>query len=189
MSIAESKNCVGRVGGSMAEQAPLRVVIHHTSMLQPEVRKFGQSTGAEFIDVRGSDYAYGASFQKLWSEGRSWINVEHDVLPSVAAIDAMAQCPEPWCAVYSWRYISPVMPGESRPQQPVREKEVALFCHKFAASLLARTKDAMISRCAGAHWRQLDLSILPVLRGQHGGPHLHEPAVVHLRQQHPAWAA
>src|SRR5439155_19757740 len=106
---------------------------------------FGQSTGAEFIDVSGSDYAYGASFQKLWSEGRSWINVEHDVLPLVAVIDAMGRCDLDWCAGFAWRAVSPLRDGESKPQHPEREKEIALFAHKFAGSLLARTKDAMIS--------------------------------------------
>jgi len=76
------------------------------------------------------------------------------------------------------------MPGETRPQHPLRQREVALFMNKFSASLIAQTPH--VPSAVRVRWTQVDLALFGVLAGK---PHLHDPAVVHLRQEHPAWAA
>jgi hypothetical protein len=174
------------------EQGPVRLVIHHTpGKLRPEVAALGFDMDAEFIDVSESDTAYFASFEKLWDDHRSWVAIEHDVLPTVELLEAMWHCDRgEWCAGFAWRYSGAVLPGESRPQQPVRHRETALFCNKFSIGLLARLPNAMkdaIARCPAMRWNQLDLALFGVLAQYGAEAHIHEPAVVHLRQEHPAW--
>lgn len=47
-------------------------------------------------DFAGSGYA--DLTRKWWLEGEPFIVVEHDVVPWPGAIEALIECPEPWCA-------------------------------------------------------------------------------------------
>jgi hypothetical protein len=60
------------------------------------------------------------------------------------------------------------------------------FCNKFDAPLAARTPNVI--GVGGVRWTQVDLALLRALAQDSAKPHVHEPAVWHLRQQHPAWA-
>ncbi len=175
----------------MTDDALPRVVIPFVrGMLRPETRALGEQVGADFQDLTGDDLGYSKLLARLWSQGRGFLLLEQDVAAPQELLEEMIRCDSEWCAAFAWRFSGAVRDGESRPQHPLRERETALFCHKFGTSLLARTQVAMISRCAGVHWRQVDLSILPVLTAhQHDDvPHPHGP-VQHLRQQHPDWVA
>jgi len=97
----------------------------------------------------------------------------------------MWDCPAEHCAGFAWRYTSPLLPGETRPQHPIREREFGLFANKFSAELLRRMPNPMAG--ASLRWTQVDLCLLSALR-QHGAePCVHEPDVVNLRQEHPSW--
>ena len=155
--------------------------------LRPEVRQLGEDVGAEFVDVSRSDTAYGELIAGRWKQGESFILCEHDVLAQRRLLEEIARCPEPWCCGYAWRFSGAVLPGEDRPQKPIRERETALFCHRFAASLLHQTPHVV--RVASVPWQALDLAVLGLLSSHGATPHLHEPPVRHLRQQHPSWAS
>ncbi len=162
----------------------MKIVIAHTpGKLRPEVKQLGEDVGAIFEDVSGSDIAYGELIAKLWQRGESFLLCEHDVLPTRPQLEDIIRCPEPWCAGFAWRYSGAVMPGETRPFKPIRERETALFCNKFTADLLRRTPH-IIERVK-VRWTQVDLALLGGLDAQ---LHLHEPALTHLRQLHPPWA-
>jgi hypothetical protein len=164
----------------------MRVVIAFVpNMLRPEVKQLGEDVGAEFADVSGSDMAYGELVARLWSAGQSFLLLEHDVLAGPKLLKAMWACPEPWCAGFAWRYTSPLHPGEDRPRRPTREKEFALFLNKFSADLIHQTPN-IIGAFRGLRWTQIDLRLLPMLKGS-ATPCQHGP-VVHLHQQHPPWA-
>jgi hypothetical protein len=166
----------------------MRLVIAYTPpKLRPEVKQLGEDVGAIFEDVSASDTAYGALVARLWKKGESFMLCEHDVLPTAALLEEMARCDREWCAGFAWRYISPVAPGETKPQHPVRQRETALFLNKFSASLIARTPH-VIGAFRGLRWTQIDLRLLPMLQGSGATPCQHGP-VTHLHQQHPAWAA
>lgn len=136
----------------------MRIVIPHTTRLRPEVRALGENLGAIFEDVSDSEMAYGELVAKLWAKGESFMLCEHDVLAEPRLLEEMAACPEPWCAGFAWRYSGDVMPGETRPQHPIREKEFALFLNKFNASLLARTP--AVVGAVRVRWTQVDLALL-----------------------------
>jgi hypothetical protein len=166
----------------------MNVVIAYTPLkLRPEVRALGESVGAVFEDVSGSDMAYGELVGgKLWKKGETFLLIEHDIVAPPALLEEMARCDREWCSAFAWRYTSPLHPGESRPQFPTREKEFALFCNKFSASLLARTPHVIGG--VRVRWTGVDLALLPMLKGSGATPCQHGP-VTHLHQQHPDWAA
>jgi hypothetical protein len=178
----------GPAKGAAPAPTAINVVIPFVrGMLRPETRRMGERVGATFVDLTGDDLGYSKLVARLWTQGHGFLLVEQDIQAAPSLLRQIWVCPSLWCAAWAPRYSGAVRDGESKPQHPIRERETALFCHKFATSLLARTQDAMISRCTGLSWRQLDLGILPVLTDAHGGgPHLHGP-VRHLHQQHPAW--
>ncbi len=155
-----------------------------TNKLRPEVRELGELLDAEFADLTGDDQGYFKVVAKLWTKGESFLLLEHDVLATPALLQEMWDCPHEWCHAFAWRYSGPVMPGESRPQHPIRQRETALFCHKVSGSLLQRM--GAIPR-GPVRWTQVDFLLLGWL-AQNALAHLHGP-VLHLHQQHPAWAA
>jgi hypothetical protein len=161
------------------------VIAFAAGKLRPEVRAVLAEVGGILADVSASDYSYHALVKDLWNKGESFLLVEEDVLAPPTLLKKMAGCPEPWCGAYGWRFSGPVGPGETKPQHPKREKEFALFCNKFDASLLARTK-GMLDR-SPLKWTQLDLAILGTLAQRGAERHEHGP-VKHLTQRHPEWA-
>jgi len=52
---------------------------------------------AVLVDVSDAATGYLDYMQKAWSLGRDFINLEHDIVPWPGAIQALLECPEPWC--------------------------------------------------------------------------------------------
>jgi hypothetical protein len=164
------------------------LIIHHTSKLRPEVREFGESLSAELIDVSDSDQSYFASFEKRWLEGRSYINNEQDVLPSIELLEAMWRCDRELCAGYYWQGGHPIMPGETEPRPGGGDRIThTLACVKFSAALMARLPNAIQDAAARTnrrrHYNMLDLALTNpsgVLGQYHAEVHVHEPAMQHL---------
>jgi hypothetical protein len=161
----------------------MRLVIPHTSKLRPEVKQLGESLNAEFVEVGHCELAYYCLIAKKWARAESFVLIEHDVLATPELLDEIWNCPEPWCAGFSWAYHGAVLPGEDRPHRPGRDRVTALMLNKFDGSLLQRM--GTIPR-GPLTWQQLDLYLLSWL-AQSAQPHLHGP-VLHLHQKHPAWA-
>lgn len=55
--------------------------------------------GAEYevVDVSSDHWAYTRVLEKRWSEGESFVLLEHDVVPWPGAITSVWNCPYPWC--------------------------------------------------------------------------------------------
>ncbi len=157
----------------------MNIVIAFTpTMLRPEVKQLGEDVGAIFEDVSGSEMEYGNLVAKLWQQGDSFLLIEHDILPTAALLEEMWACPEPWCSGFAWHY------PEFRTQPPVRHRQTALYCHKFSASLIARTP--AVPSAVRVRWTGMDLTLLGVLAPQ-PPPCLHGP-LTHLRVQgRPDW--
>jgi hypothetical protein len=170
------------------EEGPVRLVIHHTSKLRPEVAAIGFDMDAKFIDVSGSDTAYFASFEKLWSEGLGFISIEQDVLPTPALLVAMWRCDHELCAGYYWQGSHPIMPGETEPKPGGADRIThTLACVKFSTVLMSRLPNAMRGEAARTngvrHFNMLDLSLIGrdgVLAQFGAQVHVHEPAMQHL---------
>jgi hypothetical protein len=170
----------------------MRLVIAFVpNMLRPQVKQLGESLHAEFADVSGSDLAYGQLVARMWLKrhadpdvGESFLLLEHDVVAGPELLRAMWDCPEPWCHAFAWRFSGPVAPGETKPQHPIRQRETALFCHRFSADLIRQTPH--VPSAMRVRWTGVDLALLPMLSAI-AEPHLHGP-VIHLHQNHPQWA-
>lgn len=167
-------------------QLTMKIVIAYTPIkLRSEVRVLGEDVGAIFEDVSHSEVGYGQLISRMWAKGESFLLLEHDVLPTAALLDEMTSCDSPWCHAFAWRFSGPVTSPETRPVRPVREKEFGLFLNKFTDDLIRRTP--YVVGGVRVPWTQVDLVLLgllaPVVQ-----PHVHGP-VIHLHQQHPAWAA
>jgi hypothetical protein len=161
-----------RSAGVSVEQGPMRLVIPHTIALRPEVAALGIGMGAEFYDLTSDDQGYFHLFDRLWSEGRGFINVEQDVLPSIELVEALWGCPQELCSGY-------YMQADDRVRY-------TLACVKFSTALIARLPNAMkdaITRCPTMRWTMLDLALVnPTGVLAQGGAvtHIHEPAMLHL---------
>jgi hypothetical protein len=60
-----------------------------------------------FVDVSGDHWNYVKFFEQRWAEGKTFINVEHDVVPGPGVLDSMWACQEPWCVS---TYLGPPAP-------------------------------------------------------------------------------
>jgi len=108
------------------------------------------------------DLDYGDLLARLWDEGETFLNIEHDiygVMPEIVA--EFANCPEEWCSS-PYDYFNKSAKG-----RPVG----GLGCTKFGAKLMARWPEAMETArqlpCTGhpiGHWCVMDLTIYRVLR-------------------------
>jgi hypothetical protein len=46
------------------------------------------------------EYAYSRYFAARWREREAFLNVEHDMVFGRGAVEALRDCPRPWCSVY-----------------------------------------------------------------------------------------
>lgn len=137
--------------------------------IAPGVREALEATGWEWTEVYvgGSDQAY----WEQWSMGKSFINVEHDVIVRPDTFDVLAACSRQWCAP-----LVPYYDGEYP----------SLACVKFDAALLSAHPYAM--RKAGTvcddrhlekHYCRLDAWLQRSLDGE--PRHSHQPPLGHWR--------
>lgn len=77
----------------------MRSIIQYTqSGLQPKTRAWGEAHGAEFVDTGFDDEANYWLLARLWRDGEAFMLIDHDIVPPVGAIEALASCGEPVCA-------------------------------------------------------------------------------------------
>jgi hypothetical protein len=103
----------------------LRLFVPHTAV-QPATRIALARYPATYVELPKSDYA--GYWRERWTEGQTFINVEHDVVPWPGALDALWRCESDWCA-YGYQ---------------TDEQESAfpyLGCVKFSAAFIALFPD------------------------------------------------
>ncbi len=67
--------------------------------LYPETRLSLESAGveAEYVFVGGSQTAYHDLFERLWAEGRGFINIEQDMVVRPGVVEELWACRHDWC--------------------------------------------------------------------------------------------
>lgn len=136
-----------------------------------------------FVDVSGDEWDYLRYFETRWREGKSFITVEHDVVPGPGLIDSMWPCDHGWCIGH---YVGPPAPvGHTTPYVP------AFAVVKFSAEFIKRVPDVWAARRADKDWKKGHPKYgggwwaLDVFLGEYvtnndlGGFHGHWPSVMH----------
>ena len=109
------------------------------------------------------DYAYSRYFIKRWKEKKTFLNVEHDMVVTPGAIEALRDCRAPWCSIY----YGP--PG-------VKEIRGFMGCMKFSREFIAAHPRIWFKM----KWGELD-RILP--RAATCALHVHADLVAHNRRE------
>jgi hypothetical protein len=137
---------------------------------------------AEQVKIQpGSNY-YAEQIAQWWAIGEPFIIVEHDVVPWPGAIEMLAECPEPWCAIE-------VHPG----YHLIRHGSVGLSCIKVVPKLLsAISEQEDRPRASGAPfpddyipWHATDSVFSQVLFDRGYMVHQHWPSVANLNGDYP----
>lgn len=122
--------------------------------------------GARLVDVSADDTAYWRLLRDLWAARRTFILVEHDIVPAAGVLDAMRACDHDWCgAEYPVGTIWGVFHG----------------CTRYGAAVIRRNPEAVRS-IPEQHrgWQSLDSLVIAYLnRREPHGPAVHWPAAEH----------
>jgi hypothetical protein len=129
------------------------------------------------VDVSLLDTDYPDYFAQRWTEGKTFINIEHDVSFPAGLLEEISECPEPWCGVgYS--------PGGcgTAPQDLVTQRGAALGVVKFSAEFITGTADLWTREwTTSRHWAHCDGWINDAANEAGFVPHQHWPDVVNCR--------
>lgn len=126
---------------------------------RPPETAFIPSSSWRTIDCSGDDYAYARALAEQWRKPGSILIVEHDIVPSIAILQSLVNCPYQWCAA-QYAY-------------PDRAAPVAgLGCVRFDAKLVYATAD-IADDLPRLRWGQLDDYIARVLTRRGYARHLH----------------
>jgi hypothetical protein len=146
-----------------------RVIVPHSN-LHPATKQILDSYGGidlEYVEL-DSKFGYWKLMKRLWSEGRTTIIVEHDIVPWPGAIEELWDCPCSW-GTFSYKMNI----GEA---QGIGVSH-ALGCAKLTDRLMAAVPDVWEEP---ATWDKLDQILFWAARGEGREPHLHRPPVIHL---------
>lgn len=130
------------------------------------------------VDVSRSDTAYAELIEQLWTDGDSFLMIEHDMVPTVAMVEQMAACPCPWAAQ--------IYEIENHREVDGLGCTVGLGMTRFAWHLLTAEPDAataaaeVVDGLPVRSWRGVDRRLVAVLDGRHYTAHVHRPYVPHL---------
>lgn len=125
---------------------------------------------AERVDVSGADLAYWELLGSLWSEGRDFVVVEHDVEIRAGVIEELAECPEWFCAF--------AYPYKAIPSAGIELLKAPLGCTRYRSELMERAPDLFAG--PPVHWERLNALVeVELLRGKVCVPHTHMPPVIH----------
>lgn len=117
-------------------------------------------------------YSYWNAMKMMFSEGDTFLNIEHDVVLSLDQVNDLAACPEPVCAV-AYPYAGPDWSWEPREIQ-------ALGVCKFSAELVKDMAPKLTNE--QVEFRAVDPAIFHLLPGypQHIF-HRHYPNAEHIQ--------
>ena len=123
-----------------------------------EARAALAPTEPHYVSVKYSQFAYWYLVESLWTEGKPFTLVEHDVVVRPDTISELDTCPHPWCAFK-------VTTGEGW---------VATFgCVRFHPSGHFPVPDP-------TRWQDLDWTLEAALVKAGWVKHLHEPILDHV---------
>ncbi len=145
------------------------VVVPYTR-IEPDV--MDAVPDAEWCYVGHDDAAYWGLLADLWAEGETFIIVEHDIVPTEADLQALAECPEGWCAAgYPFEDLGTYW---------------GLGCTKFEGWFTRRYPEVVDRLTVGGddvhplhHWCNLDALLQGALAAHGQAPH-HHGLVRHL---------
>jgi hypothetical protein len=143
-----------------------RVVVPYTESMHPLVTQLLQRYGikADYQRVDGDD-GYRLLMQQLWKDGQTVIVIEHDIIPWPGAIEELLLCQCHW-GTYSYHINGGV--GVSH----------MLGCAKLTAEVMEALPNVWSE---WTHWSMVDRKLFFAAQGIGLEPHLHRPAVIHLR--------
>jgi len=125
------------------------------------------------VDVSGSDDAYWELLNDLWTTGKTFVIVEHDIVVPPTAIDELLNCPGEWCG-FATPYVGTLWAG--------------LSCTKFEGTLLKDFPDLMeiVATMSDVghdqkHWCRLDAWMHHVLEDEEVEQHQHRGRLGHVR--------
>lgn len=132
-------------------------IAHLADGLAPDVRELGESLGAVFVDVTGDEFGYYRMLRAAWQAGESFINLEEDVLPTMAQLNELWQCPSDWCSL---RYPYPSFLEPGQPPHLI----ASFGCVKFGGKLLQRDIWREPKLRNPVPWHDLDFQIMTTVR-------------------------
>lgn len=137
---------------------------------------------AVFVDV-SREWAYLDYLDARWADGKTFINIEHDVVPWLGAFEQLWECSHDWCF---FQYAS--MPGEAFCPPP------AIGLVKFTDKLIRRLPrvwtdwrehydeyKAVPGVGPSYPWNHLDWCIYQYAKARGVEPHQHWPSVVNAK--------
>lgn len=140
-----------------------------------------------FVDVSGDDWGYVHYFEQRWREHKTFINVEHDVIPGPGVLDHMWSCPEHWC-VEDYQGPPPAPPSIANCFGVVKFSDHFIDTvpdiwkdyrqrHEPFVNSLVTPSDAQV----GQAWRFLDVYLFEYMKDvEHDfAPHHHWPLATH----------
>jgi hypothetical protein len=155
----------------------VQVVVPFVDLRQETYRATRNWPDVRYVYVGDSDTAYAKLLCELWAEGEGWINCEHDVVPAKGALQELADCPEPYCAVPVPLsvYLAPCMSLTKFSGEFLREY----------SDVMERVMRVPTNYGPPGHYRQLDTVIQQtvLLRRYGQQPHCHLPPAVHLNPE------
>jgi hypothetical protein len=86
------------------------------------------------VKVEG-EYGYSYYFRDRWRSGKTFINLEHDIVVYPGALKALWDCPREWC-VYDYH-----LPVHWERNLEHETRGIPLGCMKISAEMISKTKD------------------------------------------------
>jgi hypothetical protein len=130
-------------------------------------------TGVKMVD----DGSYPDYFVERWAEGKTFINIEHDISFPSGLLEEIWECPEPWCSVG----YSPGGTG-SAPHDLAAQRGAPLGIVKFSAEFIAATPTMFQPPyLPKKHWGHCDGWVNDGGNAAGFVPHQHWPDVVNCR--------
>jgi hypothetical protein len=130
-----------------------------------------------FVDVSSDEWDYVRYFEQRWAERKTFITVEHDVVPAPGVLESMTACGEGWC-VEDYQGPPPASPSVANCFGVVK------FSSEFidtVPNIWADYRAAWRTESAGhAAWQFLDVYLFEYMKTkQHSfTPHHHWPLAV-----------
>ena len=148
-------------------RAPVNVWVPYTR-LQPatQICLLGYPD-ANWVELEDDD-SYRRYMADLWAVGETFVNVEHDIVWWPGALEALWECPEPWC-MYGYHA-----------DEIIEDGCAYLGCTKLSAELIAGTPGlwAIPNDSAFPGWAVLDCHLTHYARKAGFAHHQHWPSVV-----------
>lgn len=146
-------------------RTPADLIVAYTD-LRPETAAVA-GPFATYVDTSDDDEAYWRLLDRLWSARRTFVLLEHDIVPDRETLQTILNCPHDWCGVpYPVGNLWGVFHG----------------CTRYSAALIRRNPGAV--RAMRDHtWRALDSQLIAYLAHREGsGAIWHWPGAEHLNR-------